>query len=220
MRYLYLAPDIISMDSVLLLLLKRGAHLKPVRLTTTEVGSLTGMSQQNASRKLKILEQEGQIQRSKEGLRLTKKAYDELAAIYSELRNAFEGGHIAIEGIITKGLGEGGYYVSMKGYRRQIAEKLGFDPYPGTLNIRIDDEDGWKKQHLLQLEPIIIPGFKDNDRTYGDLFAYPCKLGKQDCAIIVPLRTHHGPEIIELVSPVDIKKELHKKDGDRVRVMI
>lgn len=206
------------MDEILLLLLRRGAHIKPFRMTTSEIGAQTGMSQQNASRKLLALEEAGYISRSKDGILLSKKAYDELAADYVVLKSVFEGKRLEIEGRITKGLGEGGFYVSMDGYRNQIKEKLGFDPFPGTLNIAVDE--AWKKQSLLQLEPIIISGFRDHDRTYGDLFAYPCKLGAHDCAIIVPLRTHHGPEIIELISPFNVKKELHKKDGDHIRVLI
>lgn len=206
------------MDEILLLLLRRGAHLKPFRITTSEIGAQTGMSQQNASRKLLALEEEGYVERGKDGIRLAKKAYDELAADYVVLKSVFEGKKLEIEGRISKGLGEGGFYVSMEGYRRQIKEKLGFEPFPGTLNIVVDD--AWKKQSLLQLEPVIISGFRDHDRTYGDLFAYPCRLGTHECAIIVPLRTHHGPEIIELISPLNIKKELHKKDGDRIRVLI
>ncbi|MFN7991462.1 MAG: DUF120 domain-containing protein [Candidatus Micrarchaeia archaeon] len=206
------------MERILLLLLKMGAAAKPVRLTTSEIGTETGMSQQNASRMLVVLEAEGQIERSKDGIRLTKRAYDRLASDYAILKTAFEGGKLAIEGTITKGLGEGGYYVSMDGYRNQIKEKLGFDPFPGTLNILMDEP--WKKQQLLQLEPVIIAGFRDKERTFGDLFAYRCRLGKHECAIIVPLRTHHGPEIIEIISPIDIKKGLRKKDGDRVKVVV
>jgi riboflavin kinase len=70
------------------------------------------------------------------------------------------------------------------------------------------------------MEPMIVPGFRDKDRTYGDIFAYRCRIGKHECALIVPLRTHHGPEIVEIISPLNVKKELHKKDGDRVRIVL
>ncbi len=206
------------MDEILLLLLRKGAHIKPLRLTTSEIGAQTGMSQQNASRKLLSLEEGGYIDRSKEGIRLTKKAYDDLATDYVMLKAVFEGKKLDIEGRITTGLGEGGFYVSLEGYRKQIKEKLGFDPYPGTLNITMDES--WRKQHLLQLEPVIISGFRDKERTYGDLFAYPCRIGSHTCAIIVPLRTHHGPEILEIISPLNLKKELNKKDGDHIRVSV
>jgi riboflavin kinase len=208
------------MDEILLLLLRKGAHKMPLRLTTGEIGTDAGMSQQNASSRIIQLEKEGLIERRKDGILLTKKGYDSLAFGYATLRNAFEGGKLEFEGRIVKGLGEGGYYVSMKGYSRQMKERLGFAPYPGTLNLKLDEKGMIRRQQMLNTEPVIISGFKDEKRTYGDLFAYRCRIENEECAVIVPIRTHHGPEIIELVCPFNVKKKLGKKDGDKVLVSL
>ncbi|MBU0532901.1 CTP-dependent riboflavin kinase [Candidatus Micrarchaeota archaeon] len=206
------------MDEVLLFLFKKNGHRQPVRLSTAELGSELEMSQQNASRRLRVLEKDGYAKRSKGGILLTKKAYDEIASVYGILKNTFEDKEMTITGIVTKGLGEGKYYLAMGGYRKQIREKLGFDPFPGTLNIRIDEM--WKRKQLLQFESIVIMGFKDKERTYGDLFAYRCKIEGLECAVIVPLRTHHGTEILEVIGPFNIRKKLGKKDGDSIMVVI
>ena len=208
------------MDEILLLLLRKGANRKPLRMTGGEIGFLTGMSQQNASKKLRELAAGGYIERGKEGIMLTGKAMDGLGSLYSSLRVAFEGGRVEIEGTIAKGLGEGGFYMGLEGYRRQFRKSLGFEPYPGTLNIRIDEGERWKRQHMLSGDAITISGFRDKERSFGDLFAYRCELEGRSCAIIVPLRTHHGPDIIELVCPFNAKKELGRKEGDRVAVRI
>jgi riboflavin kinase len=208
------------MDEMLLLLLRHGAHLRPVRITSSELGTQLSMSQQNASRRLLELERDGYIERKEGGIQLTKKGQDELAGVYSVLKAAFEGGKLEIEGTVVSGLGEGKYYLSLQGYREQIEKKLGFSPYPGTLNVRLDEADLWKKQHILGLDPVMIKGFKDEERTYGDLFAYRCTLEGQDCVVILPLRTHHGAEIMEIIAPFDLKRKLGKKDGDRVRVVV
>ncbi|MBI5228022.1 CTP-dependent riboflavin kinase [Candidatus Micrarchaeota archaeon] len=207
------------MDQVLFLLLKQGAHLRPVRITTTEIGMELGMSQQNASKRLRDLEEEGLIKKEN-GLMITKKGFEKMAAVYSELKDIFERKPIEISGTIVTGLGEGKYYLSMSGYKNQIKEKLGFNAFEGTLNVKIDEKDLWKKQYVLKLEPILIPGFIDKKRTYGDLFVYKCLAFDHECALIIPLRTHHGPEIMELISPDHIRKKYHKKDGDRVRVRV
>jgi len=208
------------MDGILILLLRKGAHLKPVKMTTTDIGAAQGMSQQNASRRLKELEGEGYIERSDEGIALTKKAVDELSGLHATLRSAFKGEKLALGGVIVKGLGEGRFYLSLEGYRKQIKQKLGFAPFPGTLNVRVDRKDLRKRQQLRRMEPVLIPGFRNGERTYGDLFAYRCGLGGLECAIIIPLRTHHGPDVIEIISASDIKKSLGKQDGDRVRVIV
>lgn len=208
------------MDDLLVLLLRRGAHQRPVRITTAEIGAEAGMSQQNASRRLKELEGEGYIRRGKDGLMLSGKARDDLSALYSSLRSAFEGGQLDMNGTIVSGLGEGKFYLSLEGYRRQITQKLGFEAFPGTLNIRLDEADLLQRQELRRMEPVVISGFRDGQRTYGDLFAYRCKVGGIECAIIIPLRTHHGQDIIELISASELKKTLMKKDGDRIEVVV
>ena len=165
-----------------------------------------------------MLADNGYVKRTKEGLILTKKARDEIAALYASMKRIFEEGQMEIQGTITKGIGEGKYYLGMPGYMKQMKKKLGFEPYPGTLNIKI--KGNWQREQLLQQEPIIITGFKDKKRTYGDLFAYKCKLENEECALIIPLRTHHGPNILEMVCPFNIRKKLGKKDGQKVRVII
>ena len=52
-----------------------------------------------------------------------------------------------MEGIVTSGLGEGYFFMSMEHYKKEIKEKLGFEAYPGTLNLKIDEEqiDSLKK---------------------------------------------------------------------------
>ncbi len=208
------------MDEMLLVLLRRGAHRAPVKITTSSLGAEAGMSQQNASRKLVLLDREGYLKRGKDGIMLTEKGCDCLAAGYASLKSAFEGGRVEIGGTIVKGLGEGKYYLSLDGYRKAVRQKLGFRPFPGTLNVKIDEDERWKKQQIIQMEPVIIPGFRDRKRTYGDLFSYRCRLGDEECAVVVPMRTHHGPDIIEIIAPVDLKKALRKKDGDRVKVVL
>lgn len=204
------------MDEMLVALLRKGAHRRPVRLTTGELGELAGISQQSASRRLAQLQSGGLVERGREGVRLTKKAYGELASLYSALKGAFGEGGLEIHGTVVEGLGEGGYYMSLGGYRRQIREKLGFEPFAGTLNIRVAEPERWKRHSLLEGEPVVIGGFRDRERTYGDLYAYRCKIGGMEGAAIFPLRTTHGTDIIEIIAPQNLRKAMHLKSGGRV----
>ncbi|MEM1537956.1 MAG: DUF120 domain-containing protein [Candidatus Nezhaarchaeales archaeon] len=49
---------------------------------------------------------------------------------------------LTLEGEVFTGLGEGAFYVTREGYRSQFIEKLDFDPFPGTLNLRIKSVNG------------------------------------------------------------------------------
>jgi riboflavin kinase len=42
-----------------------------------------------------------------------------------------------LRGRVVSGLGEGQHYISRQGYLKQFREKLGFEPFPGTLNIKL-----------------------------------------------------------------------------------
>jgi riboflavin kinase len=209
----------IAMDELLFFLLKKGGHRNAIRMTTAEIGAGLGMSQQNASRKLMELEQSGLVKRNRSGISLTQKAMDDIADLKALLNNAFEP-KLDMQGKIVKGLGEGRFYLSQEGYKRQMEEKLGFEPYPGTLNIKLDGEGIESRRRMLQLEPLIIDGFEKDGRKFGELFAYIAVAGGFDCAIVVPLRTHHGNDVVEVIAPVNLRKALKKREGDSVILRI
>ncbi len=207
------------MDELIFFLLKKRAHLQPVRITTCELGKILGMSQQNASKKLLDFEKGGTVERTKQGVFVTKKGVEGAYAAYSELKNVFEKEAVEIAGTVISGLGEGKYYMSFPEYKKQIREKLGFQPHEGTLNMKLPPAENDKKANFLKnSEPVIIKGFRKGERTFGDLFAYPCAIGKAKCALIIPLRTHHPSEIVEIISPSNLKKTLGKKDGDEIKI--
>lgn len=206
------------MDKILVFLLRRNAHISPVVIPTTELGAQLGMSQQNASRLLMKMEAEGKISRSRNGIVITRNGLDEIRQHYISLKQLLEGKKMTISGKILTGLGEGGYYISLEGYLRQFIEKVGFEPFAGTLNLLLDEKNQEKRFLLRELEPIIINGWKTSTRSFGDLFVYKCSIGGVGCAIVIPVRTHHGTEILEIVAPVNIKKKLGKKDGDLLKI--
>ena len=206
------------MNELLLFLLKKGGNKNSVRISTGELGDALNMSQQNASRLLLELEESGKIIRDKNGVVITKSGMEDIWQIYGTMRQALEGKRMKIKGKITRGLGEGGYYISLEGYTKQFIDKIGFEPFPGTINLKLDDREQEKRIMLRELEPIIIEGWKTSDRSFGDIFAYRCRIDGIEGAIVIPVRTHHGMDILEIVSLFDIKKKLRKKDGDQLEV--
>ena len=122
-----------------------------------------------------------------------------------------------IMGIVAAGLGEGAFFMSMPHYKKEIKEKLGFDAYPGTLNLKINKEQMYpfKKNNLIK-----IIGFKKNNKTFGGAICYKAKIDEIDGAIIIPDINKHKEEIIEFIAPVNVKSELNIKDGDKVKIQI
>ncbi len=124
-------------------------------------------------------------------------------------------GEIGFEGTITHGMGKGAVFLSIDYYKDSIREKLGFNPYPGTLNLEVGKV---QQIQLMAITPIRIESFKKNGRTYGGASCYKIKINSINAAIIVPDLTEHEESMIEVVAPVNLKSELQVNDGDKVKM--
>ena len=122
-----------------------------------------------------------------------------------------------IEGVIIAGLGEGALFMSMPHYKKEIKKKLGFDAYPVTLNLKIDQE---QTHSLKKNNQIKIIGFGENNKTFGGANCYKAKIDHIDGAIIIPDINKHKEDIIEFIAPVNVKSELNVKDGDQVKIQL
>ncbi|MEM2081825.1 MAG: DUF120 domain-containing protein, partial [Candidatus Bathyarchaeia archaeon] len=127
---------------------------------------------------------------------------------------------ITLEGTVFTGLGEGAYYILKEPYRKQFIEKLGFDPYPGTLNLKLTTDYDQKARAELEAYPAIeIQGFKNEDRTFGLVKCYPAKIdNKVKGALVFALRSHYDKSVLEVIAPVYLRKQLNLKDGHKVKV--
>jgi riboflavin kinase len=209
-------------------LAEMGAYNQTIKVSTTTLAKEIGLSQQSASRYLINLERKGLIHRTatREGsyIRISKIGEELLRRIYFGLSAILEGKprSIIIEGKVFSGLGEGAYYVSREAYRRQFIEKLGFDPYPGTLNLKIVDEQNARLRSELDAYPgIKINGFRNKDRTYGSVKCFHAMInGREKGAVIFAFRSHYGKDVLEIIAPVYLRGQLKLKDGDKVKVEI
>jgi len=208
------------MDELLLLLAKKGALRTPIRLTTVELGSLMGMSQQNASVRLRNLEKEGLVERPEGMIKISRAGLARIREQFLFLKRLIEPGNILLRGRVVEGLREGKFYMSLPGYKRQIERKLGFLPYAGTLNLELLPEFVEKRVELRSMKPVRIQGFEYKGKSYGPIDAYPCRIGSIDGAVIFPRRSHHGLSVIEIIAPVYLMGELRLRKGSELEVEV
>ena len=206
-----------------------GASSRTVKVSTEYLAEKMGASQQTASRHLIELEKRDWIKRTitPEGclVKITDFGTAELKRLYTDLRMIFEAAYppsITLEGVLFTGLGEGAYYVDKDGYRKQFIEKLGFDPYPGTLNLKLTTEYDMKTRSELETYPaIVIQGFKDQSRTFGSVKCYPAIINnKVKGAVISAMRSHYNSSVLEVVAPLFLRGKLKLKDGNKVKVEV
>lgn len=206
-----------------------GACSRTIKVSTEYLAEKMGASQQTASRHLIELEKRDWIKRTitPEGclIKVTNLGRAELKKLYSDLRLIFEAEYppsITLEGVLFTGLGEGAYYVTKEGYRKQFIEKLGFDPYPGTLNLKLTSEYDIKTRAELEAYPAIeIQGFKNESRTYGPVRCYPAIINnKEKGAVVYALRSHYNASVLEIIAPTFLRGRLKLKDGNKVKVEV
>jgi riboflavin kinase len=213
----------------LLKLAEMGAHRRTAKISTEYLAEKLGTSQQTASRYLIELDNKGWIKRTitAEGclIKITDTGLKELKKLYSNMRFIMEAVYppsITLEGVVFTGLGEGAYYISKEPYRKQFIEKLGFDPYPGTLNLKLTTDYDVKTRSELEAYPAIeIEGFRNEGRTFGAVKCYPAIIeNKVKGALILALRSHYDASVIEVIAPVFLRKHFKLKDGHKVKVEV
>ena len=209
-------------------LFSKGGKHNFVTITTTSLGKNIGRSQQTASLHLRELEKGGFIERIYHGrtfsVRVTQKGHSEIATLHHLLSKSFSisPSYLELRGKIVSGMGEGAYYMSLKGYSKQFKLKLGYIPFPGTLNVRLDDEKYIQAiSDLSQHAGIKIDSFSDGKRTFGWVKCFSGRINnKIECELIILERTHHDKSIIEFISKNYIRKSLKIRDNSSINIKI
>ncbi len=210
--------------AVLKLLALAGADHTPVVVTSREIGEKLGVSQQAADRYLVGLESRGLIVRTlaqrRQRIQLTPAAMARLRSEYHAYHRIFEGpGRLEFEGAVASGLGEGRYYLSQPGYVVQFTERLGYSPYPGTLNVRVGAAALRALQVVGDWSGIRIDGFTASGRSFGGAACFAARLQGRPAHLIRPDRSHYQ-DVVELIAPVRLRDALRLRDGVKVRVVL
>ncbi|MFC5971676.1 DUF120 domain-containing protein [Halomarina salina] len=193
------------------------------------------VSTQTVSRRLRDLDEAGLVDREMvsdgQHVTTTEAGRRVLEREYADYRRLFESDRgVDLHGTVTGGMGEGRHYISLPGYKEQFVERLGYEPFPGTLNVDLDAESTRARAALDGLEPVRIDGWEDDERTYGPAFCWPATIaldgdestdgGYDEAHVVAPERTHHGQDKVELIAPDRLRDELGLDDGEGVTVHV
>ena len=202
---------------MLLKLAEMGAYKRTAKISTEYLAQKLDISQQTASRYLIELERKGWIQRkvTPDGslIKIEEAGSLELQKLYSNLKVLMEKTYppsVTLEGTVFTGFGEGAYYISKTDYKKQIMEKMGFEPYPGTLNVKLNSDYDIKTRKDLEAYPAVeVMGFQNETRTFGLVKCYPAIIGGTvKGALVTALRSHYDASVLEIIAPVCLRKQL------------
>ena len=207
----------------------QGGTRHPIHVSSINLSKNLGVSQQSASRYLIELVEKGYLERRlaqggqvvtvlNKGIAILRKEFSEYSLIFGTQKE------IEMKGILETGLGEGGYYISKKGYMKQFQKKLSWKPYEGTFNLRLNDDEVPKIEAMKAAEGILIEGFEQEGRTFGKAWVFKCSLKNskeivKECAIISPKRTHYR-RVVEVISPIFLRGKLKAIDGDMFTIKV
>lgn len=124
---------------------------------------------------------------------------------------------ITLKGKVFSGKREGQKFTELEWAKKQFEGKLGFSPYPGTLNVRLNEASLVLKKDLSNTKAVeILPGEGfSSARCYEATLAHHVK-----CALVLPQIINYPEDIIELIAPVNLRARLKLKDEDMIEVRI
>lgn len=120
-------------------------------------------------------------------------------------------------GKVVSGSGEGGKFTELPWVKKQITEKLGFSPFPGTLNIKLNENSLKVKKALEKLNLVEI---SPQEGFCKGKCIEACFMNQLKCAIVIPKVENYPEDLIEIVAPVNLRDKFQLRDGDTVEVEV
>ena len=124
-------------------------------------------------------------------------------------------------GRLATGIGQGKHFTRLGWARAQFMDRLGIDPYPGTVNVIVDDPDSMPRWVRIKREPGIRIDNPGNGPHDCDARCYPVTVaGEIKGAIVVPEVEGYPPAQVEIIASVGVRDALGIEDGDPVEVEV
>jgi len=122
---------------------------------------------------------------------------------------------IVLKGNVFSGNKQGSRFVNLPWVKKQINEKLGFNPYIGTLNLQLPNKTALDR--LREADGIIIVP----EKGYFDGKCFKTLVNeKVEGAVVLPDVPDYPPDLLEVLAPVNLRKTFGLKDGMEVKVSV
>ena len=153
-----------------------------------------------------------------------------------------------LRGFVCSGLGRAQIFMAQPHYQNQFKNLLGYTAWPGTLNIKVDEEslekyvalrtksgvsskglddsiiENSKKVEISSVDAQKINGFERDGSSFGGATAFISQISsesgdKVDCAILIPDLTRHV-DVVEIISSHFLREKLTLENGDFTEITI
>jgi CTP-dependent riboflavin kinase len=129
-------------------------------------------------------------------------------------------------GRLATGIGHGRHFTQLDWARQQFVDKLCIDPFPGTINLIVEDSESMQVWNRLKDTPGVRIDNPNDGPHDCDARCYPVLINDQiDAAIVLPEVAGYSPVQIEVIAAMGVRDalahgylgELWHKDGLRQR---
>lgn len=124
---------------------------------------------------------------------------------------------MVLRGIIQKGAGKGSFFTQVDWVLKQCRHMLGYEPYPGTLNVRVIDADIEHLESFLEVHDFaLVP----EDPAFCSAGVKRVTVNGIPAAVILPAEDVRVNErrVMEIIAACSLKNALGLDDGDCVTV--
>ncbi len=124
-----------------------------------------------------------------------------------------------LQGTVASGSQTAAHFTQLSWVREQCRDKLGFTPFPGTLNLIIEPDffsviSKIRRADAIELTP------PDSDGCSAKVIPLSIE-GIKGCIIIPDSKVNiHGEQVIEVMAPVELRSSLGLQDGRQVTLWV
>ncbi|MDA4126677.1 MAG: CTP-dependent riboflavin kinase [Thaumarchaeota archaeon] len=128
---------------------------------------------------------------------------------------------LEVRGRLFSGMGKGKYYIGHPEYQRRFEECLGYRPFPGTLNIKLEEDALIAKlKHLRTLGGVKVESFVREGESFSSLNCFNGMMDGQRVTLLFIEVTFYNESVAELISPAFLREKFGLKDGNIVSFTI
>ena len=124
-------------------------------------------------------------------------------------------------GRLATGIGMGTTFTQLDWAKNQFRNRVGINPFPGTVNVIIDDPDSMPVWVRLKMTDGILMDNPNDGPHDCDAKCWLVSIdGRIDGAIVYPLVESYPPSQVEVIAPIGVRKELGIEDGDTMTLTL
>jgi riboflavin kinase len=121
-----------------------------------------------------------------------------------------------LKGKVFSGKGLGEFFVSLSWVQKQLKDRVGFEAYPGTLNLKLSSTSTGLRRRLEKKASFrIIPA-----QGYRSGIVFNAEIDDLKCAVIIPEVVGYPSDVLEVVAPTNLREKLRVHDGDELAVKV